>query len=258
MLGVAGRVMTGNVVRNAVVSNRQPCSRKVHQTYQTEATSDKKDIKTKENTIFEDKMRDSRNAEMRKIIKQQTSQRRQSLADSITIAKSVIDGHAKNKQFEKKAAERRRVIKHCTSTPESSTGEKKRCMSFAEELQTGRSVITPTKDHTKSLERSKERCRQIKDQCSGKRRRSLVEEIGVAKEIIVDSERKYVIPPAVVEEVSNQNHIILLQYQTSKRNQTERRKEEERMSESKKRKKERKKYKCQFHNFNFPFHNNDR
>ncbi|KAL9960058.1 hypothetical protein ACROYT_G033458 [Oculina patagonica] len=74
-------------------------------------------------------------------------------------------------------------------------------MSFAEELQTGRSVITPDQDHTKSVERSKERCRKIKDQCTGKRRQSLAEEIGVAKEVIVDSERKYEIPPAVVEEM---------------------------------------------------------
>ncbi|KAL9960075.1 hypothetical protein ACROYT_G033479 [Oculina patagonica] len=199
---VARRAVAGSG-RNVVVANRQPCPSEVpRQTEQNEATSDKKEVKTKEDVINDDKKRDSRNAERRKIIKQQTSQRRGSLADSINVAKSVIDGHAKNKQFEKKASERRRVIKQCTSAAGSATGENKRCMSFAEELQTSRSVITPDKDHTKSVERSKERCRKIKDQCTGKRRQSLAEEIGVAKEVIVGSEKKCEIPPAVVEEVT--------------------------------------------------------
>ena len=148
--------------------------------------------------------------ERRKIIKRQTSQRRASLADNIAIAKLIIDGHSKNKDFEKKASERRRVIKRRTSAPWTSTGERQRSMSFIQELQAGRSVILPSADHQKSVERSKDRRRSIKDRSAGKRRRSLAEEIGDAKKVIVDDERKYEeITPAqvVVEEVSDQNTI---------------------------------------------------
>ena len=147
--------------------------------------------------------------ERRKIIKQQTSQRRASLADNIETAKLIIDGHSKNKDFEKKASERRRVIKRRTSAPWSSTGERQRSMSFIQELQAGCSVILPSADHQKSVERSKDRRRSIKDRSAGKRRRSVAEEIGDAKKVIVDSERKYEITPAqvVVEEVSDQNTI---------------------------------------------------
>ena len=189
--------MAGNS-DNVRVGDRQPYFRGVLQADHTNRNKKK----TKDDVISDDRKRDSRNVERRKIIKQQTSQRRASLADSIAIAKSVIDGHSKNEQFEKKASERRRVIKHCTSASGSSTGEKQRSMSFSQELQTGCSVILPSADHKKSLERSKDRCRTIKNQSTGKRRRSLAEEIGVAKKVIVDSERKYEIPPAVVEEVS--------------------------------------------------------
>ena len=145
--------------------------------------------------------------ERRKIIKRQTSQRRASLADNIAIAKLIIDGHSKNKDFEKKASERRRVIKRRTSAPWTSTGERQRSMSFIQELQAGRSVILPSADHQKSLERSKDRRRSIKDRSAGKRRRSLAEEIRDAKKVIVDSERKYKISPAEVEEVSDQNSV---------------------------------------------------
>ena len=143
--------------------------------------------------------------ERRKISKQQTSQRRASLADNIETAKLIIDGHSKNKDFEKKASERRRVIKHRTSAPSSSTGEKQQSMSFIQELQAGCSVILPSADHQKSVERSKTRRRTIKDHSFGKRRRSLEEEIGDAKKVIVDSERKYEMSPVEVEKVSDQN-----------------------------------------------------
>ena len=143
--------------------------------------------------------------ERRKIIKRQTSQRRATLADGIATAKLIIDGHSKNKDFEKKASERRRVIKRRTSAPWSSTGERQRSMSFIQELQAGCSVILPSADHQKSVERSKTRRRTIKDHSVGKRRRSLEEEIGDAKKVIEDSERKYEISPAEVEKVSDQN-----------------------------------------------------
>ena len=144
-------------------------------------------------------MRDPRNAERRKIIKQQTSQRRESLADSITIAKSIIDDHAKNKQFEKKASQRRRIIKHCTST-----NENKRRMSLAQKLQTGCSVIAPNGIKQESLERPNENCRLTKEQLAGKRKLSLSEEIGVAENVIVDSEKNLEVrSQAIVQQVSS-------------------------------------------------------
>ena len=183
------------------MSNRRVRSSGVSRTNQARGTSNQSGEKSTAQIIADDKKRDSRNAERRKIIKQKTTQRRDSLVDSITIAKTVLDGHAKNKQFEKKASERRRVIKQCSSAPGPLTGENNRArrLSFSEELQTGCSVIAPNLDHKESLERSKEKCRKIKDQFSGKRRRSLAEEIGVAKDVIVDSKKQYEIPPVVVE-----------------------------------------------------------
>ena len=175
------------------------------QAYQTPSTRNKSKEETRDEVISDDKIWDSRNVERRKIIKRQTSQRRASLADSIAIAKLIIDGHSKNKDFEKKASERRRVIKHCTSARRSSSGEKQCPMSFFQELQAGCSVILPSTDHQKSVERSKTRRRTIKDHSVGKRRRSLEEEIGDAKKVIEDSERKYEISPAEVEKVSDQN-----------------------------------------------------
>ena len=156
--------------------------------------------------LVDDWLRDSRNVERRKIIKRQSFQKRHSLADSLLIAKSVIDGHAKNKQFEKKASERRRVIKCCGSDLASASGKQR--MSFADELQTARSVIIPSWGYKESLERSKEKCRTIRDMFAGKRRPSLLEEIGAAKDVIVDSEkRKCELPPAVVEEVGVSNRL---------------------------------------------------
>ena len=97
------------------------------------------------------------------------------------------------------------MIKHRTSAPGSSTGEKQPSMSFIQELQAGCSVILPSPDHQKSVERSKMRRRTIKDHSAGKRRQSLEDKIGDAKKVIVDSERKYEITPAEVEKVSDQN-----------------------------------------------------
>lgn len=171
------------------------------QAVQANATSDKDKKRTASDIIADDKKRDSRNVERRNIIKRQTSERRDSFVDSLKIAKSVIDGHTKHKDYEKKASERRRVIKCCESAPVSGSGAGG--VHFADELQTACSVIVPEWEHKESLERSKEKCRAIKDQFSGKRRPSLLEEIEAAKEIIVDSERrKYELPPAVAEEVS--------------------------------------------------------
>lgn len=158
-------------------------------------------VRTTKDVIKDDKKRDSRNAERRKIIKRHTSERRNSLLDSLTIAKLLIEGQSKNKEHEKKASERRRVIKCCES--ELVSTRSKRQVNFADEIQTACSVIVPKWDHKESLKKSKEKCREIKNHFSGKRRPSLTEEIEFAKKIIVDSERrKYEIPAAVVAEVS--------------------------------------------------------
>ena len=183
--------------------DRRAYSRGMVQESEASSARQKSQNKTRDEGISANKKRDYRNVERRKIIKQQTYQRRASLADSIAIAKLIIDGHSKNKHFEQKASERRRVIKHCTSPPRSSNVEKQRSMSFIQELQTGCSVILPSVDHLKSMQRSKDRRRTIKDHAAGKRRRSLEEEIGDAKKVIVDSGRKYEISPAQVEEVRN-------------------------------------------------------
>ncbi|KAJ7370034.1 hypothetical protein OS493_034767 [Desmophyllum pertusum] len=137
-----------------------------------------------------------------KLLNKKTSQRRDSLVDSITIAKTVLDGHAKNKQFEKKASERRRVIKQCSSAPGPSTGENKRRLSFSEELQTGCSVIAPNQanvpqadqanddptaqiiaDDKKRDSRNAERRKIIKQKTS-QRRDSLVDSITIAKTVL--------------------------------------------------------------------------
>ena len=177
----------------------------VLQSYQTPSVRSQSEKKTRDEVIFDDKKRDFRNVERRKIIKQQTSERRSSLADSIAIAKLIIEGHSKNKDFEKKASERRRVIKHCTSPLRG----KQHPMIFIQELQTGCSVILPSADHQKSVERSKARRRTIMDRSAAKRRLSLAEEIADAKKVIVDSGKKYEKSPAkvVMEEVSDQNAI---------------------------------------------------
>lgn len=155
-------------------------------------------VRTTKDVTTDDRKRDFRNAERRRIIKRHTSERKNSLLDSLTTAKLLIYGHSKNKEFEKKASERRRVIKGCESEllPQSIT--------FADEIQTACSVIVPKWNHRESLRKSKEKCQAMKNQFSGKRKPSLTEEIKFAREIIVDSERrKYEIPAEVIEEVGN-------------------------------------------------------
>lgn len=153
-------------------------------------------VRTTKDVTTDDRKRDFRNAERRRIIKRHTSERKNSLLDSLTTAKLLIYGHSKNKEFEKKASERRRVIKGCESEllPQS--------IAFADEIQTACSVIVPKWNHRESLRKSKEKCQAMKNQFSGKRKPSLTEEIKFAREIIVDSERrKYEIPAEVIEEV---------------------------------------------------------
>ena len=139
--------------------------------------------------IAEDRRRDPRNAERRKIIKRKTSDRRSSLIKSILAAKSVIDGYAKNKNFEDIASERRQKIKMGSSYLEHEATRNGRRKSFSEEVQSACSVIRPSWFDKEKMERAKENLRIVKSQISGKRRPSLLDEIQVAKEVILKSER---------------------------------------------------------------------
>lgn len=148
-----------------------------------------------------DKKRDSRNYETRKLIKEQSSQRRNSLVDSIIIAKSIIGDCAKNKTFEKKASQRRHIIKECCLGPESDKGLNEKNASFADELETACSVIAPDSPYRERLQHSKEKRRAIKEQTSGKRRASLSDDIEIAKSIILESPKRYTLPLNLVQEV---------------------------------------------------------
>ena len=130
-----------------------------------------------------------------------TSQRGDSLVNSLLTAKAIIDGHAKNKEFEEKAYERRHKIKQFNSIPGAPLDSSKRRTSFKEEIQNACSVITPHWADDIKLEQSKEKCRRIKDEIAGKRRPSLLDEIQVAKSVIMESPKKYALRPALVEEV---------------------------------------------------------
>ncbi|PFX21285.1 hypothetical protein AWC38_SpisGene14202, partial [Stylophora pistillata] len=147
-----------------------------------------------------DKKRDSRNFETRKLIKEQSSQRRNSLVDSIIIAKSIIGDCAKNKTFEKKASQRRHIIKECCLGPESDKGLNKKRVSFADELETACSVIAPDSPYRERLQHSKEKRRAIKEKTSGKRRASLSDDIEIAKSIILESPKRYTLPLNLVQE----------------------------------------------------------
>ena len=147
--------------------------------------------------LSDDRKRDCRNAERRFIIKQQTSAKRNSLADSLMIAKTVIDDHARNKKFEEKASERRHKIKQ----------RNKRRMSFLEEIQNACTVIRTKWEDDGRLEQSKTKRRKIKREIAGKRRPSLLDEIQVAKAVIMESPKKYVLRPGLIEEVRFLNRI---------------------------------------------------
>ena len=151
----------------------------------------KKSGRSRDKIIEDDKKRDPRNAERRKVIKRQTSQKRDSLIASLLVAKSVIEGHAKYKEFEGNAFERRHKIRKDASNPGQKPKRRdNRRKSFSEEVQAACSVINPKWNDEEKMEKAKEKCRKVKKQISGKRRPSLLDEIQVAREVIVDSERK--------------------------------------------------------------------
>ena len=113
-------------------------------------------VRTIKDVIKDDEKRDFRNAERRRIIKRHISERRNSLLDSLTIVKLLIDGQSKNKEYEKKSSERRHVIK-CHESELAST-RSKRQVHFADEIQTACSIIMPKWDHKESVKKSKEKC----------------------------------------------------------------------------------------------------
>ena len=157
---------------------------------QSKDTSNQKSRRPRDEIVVDDKKRDSRNLERRKVIKRRTSEKRGSLVDSLLIAKNVIDSHTQNKEYEDKAAERRQQIKQRNSDPGPQANDRRRT-SFAEEVQSARSVIKPNWDDDEKLEQTKEKCREIKHQISAKHRPSLLDEIEVAREVIRASEKKY-------------------------------------------------------------------
>ena len=151
--------------------------------------------------LYDDRQRDLRNAERRQVIKQQTSQKRNSLVDSLMVAKAIIDDHAMNKENEEKALERRQKIKQNSEFLSGRLGQKKRLLSLIEEVQNACCVITPNWQDNERQEQSKAKRRKIKHEISGKRRPSLQDEIQVAKSVIMENPKKYVLQPHLVEEV---------------------------------------------------------
>lgn len=149
----------------------------------------------------DDRRRDSRNWETRRLIKEESSHRRDSLVDSITIAKSIIADSTKNRKFEERASRRRHIIKECSQGSESETEVKRKRVSFAEELETAYSVIAPDSIYRQRLENSREKRLAIREQTSGKRRASLADDIEIAKAIIFESPKKYTLPVSLVQQV---------------------------------------------------------
>ena len=149
--------------------------------------------------LRDDRRRDYRNAEKRKIIHKLTSQRRYSLLDSLLAAKEIIDEYGKNKAFEERASERRHKIKQFNSIP--GAPNKTRRKSFIEDIQNACSVLSPGMVDDIKLEQAKEKCRRIKNEIASKRRPSLLDEIEVAKSVIMKNPYKYVLSPRLVEEV---------------------------------------------------------
>ena len=154
-------------------------------------TSGERDRRSPNKVATEDKRRDPRNAERRKIIKRKTFEKRGSLVDSLMTAKTVIDGHAKDKEFEEKALERRQKIKQYSSDPGLQAIRNNRRMSFVEEVQSACTVIKPNWIDEEKMEQSKEKRQKIRQQISSKKRPSLLDQIEVAKDLIMASDKKY-------------------------------------------------------------------
>ena len=192
------------ITGNAPKGYEQPRSSGMPQSTQASRTPTQSEKRSPDKVVAEDKRRDSRNAERRKIIKRKTSETRESLVANLLVAKAIIDGYAKNKEFEEKASQRRQKIKKFNSFSGTPTGRSERRKSFAEQVQSACSVITPGWNDNEKMEQSKEKCRKIKRKLAEKRGSSLLDEIQVAKDEIVGHEKKYsyALPSAAVTEVT--------------------------------------------------------
>lgn len=153
--------------------------------------SGERDRKSPNKVASEVKKRDPRNAERRKIIRKQTFEKRGSLVDSLMTAKNVIDDHAKNKEFEEKALERRQKIKEYSADLGLQAIGNNRRMSFAEEVQSACTVINRDWIDKEKMEKSKEKRQKIRQRISSKKRPSLLDQIEVAKDLIVPSDKMY-------------------------------------------------------------------
>ena len=140
-------------------------------------------------TIVEETRKVCRSKEKRRVIKRQTSDRRSSFGENISAARSIILGQSKSDIFEKKASERRRVIREAIAAHKAASGQRRHSLPLLEEIETARRVITPGQKHKDSVERASEKCRTIRSQLSAMRRPSFAQEIEVAKSVIVDMER---------------------------------------------------------------------
>ena len=136
--------------------------------------------------LADDRKRDWRNAERRHIIKQQTSKRRDSLIDSLLIAKDIVDSHARNKEYEQKASKRRHKIQQYNRFLAGTLGKNKRRLSLADEVNNACFMIAPKSVAIDSKEKARKTRRKIKKELSRKRRASFLNQIQVAQSTILD------------------------------------------------------------------------
>ena len=141
--------------------------------------------------LDDDRKRDWRNAERRHIIKEQTSKRRDSLIDSLLIAKDIMDSQARNKEHEQKASERRHKIQQYNNFLAGKLGKNNRHLSFADEVNNACFMIAPKSAATDSKEKAKKTRRKIKKELSRKRRASFQNQIQVAQSAILDQGNSY-------------------------------------------------------------------
>ena len=160
---------------------------------------DRTSSRSVQEVLREDRRRDYRNVERRKMIHKLTCQRNNSLLHSLLAAKEIIEEYGKNKAFEERASERRHKIKQFNSFP--GAPNQPRRHSFIEEIQNACLVLSPSMVDNIKLEQTKERCRRIKNEIASKRRPSLLEEIEVAKSVIMKNPHKYALNSGLVEEV---------------------------------------------------------
>ena len=136
--------------------------------------------------LADDRKRDWRNAERRHIIKEETSQRRDSLIDSLLIAKDIMNAHARNKEHEQKASERRHKIQQYNNFLAETLGKNNRRLSFADEVNNAYFMIAPKSAAAGSKEKARKTRRKIKKELSRKRRASFQNQIQVAQSAIMD------------------------------------------------------------------------